>query len=129
MTPIFEEGILLEAGQELPNLNGPGYWPSFAGTYRYETIFQQPKENGRIYCLVLPEASDSVRVELNGVELGFLAGFPARVDITDALKEGVNALILDVTNTLVWRVKDGASTHLQIPATGITAVPVIEWFD
>ncbi len=127
--PVFEEGVLLKAGQRLPNLNGPGYWPSFAGTYRYETSFEQAKENGRKYYLVLPEASDSVHVELNGVELGFLAGFPARVDITDALKAGENALTLDVTNTLVWRIKDGASTHLQIPATGITAAPVIEWFD
>lgn len=126
--PVFEEAALLKAGEELPNLNGPDYWPSFVGIYRYETGFEQAKEKGRRYYLVLPEASDSVRVELNGVDLGFLAGFPARVEITDALKEGENSLTLDVTNTLVWRIKDGASTHLQVPATGITAVPVIEWY-
>lgn len=126
--PVYEEAAVLRAGEALPNLNGPDYWPSFVGIYRYETGFEQAKGKGRRYYLVLPEASDSVRVELNGVDLGFLAGFPSRVEITDALKEGENSLTLDVTNTLVWRIKDGASTHLQVPATGITAVPVIEWY-
>lgn len=127
--PVFEEAAVLRAGEELPNLNGPDYWPSFVGIFRYETEFEQKMEQGGRYYLVLPEASDSVRVELNGADLGFLAGFPSRVEITEALREGKNALVLEVTNTLVWRIKDGASTHLQVPATGITAVPVIEWYE
>ena len=127
-TPVFEEGAVLRAGEALPNLNGPDYWPDFVGIFRYETEFEQAKEKDRRYYLVLPEASDSVRVLLNGVDLGFLAGFPARVEITDALREGENVLVLEVTNTLVWRIKDGASTHLQVPATGITEAPVVEWY-
>lgn len=31
--------------------------------------------------------------------------------------------------TLVWSRKDGASTHLQIPATGITEIPVVECYE
>ena len=126
--PVFQEGAVLRAGEALPNLNGPDYWPDFVGIFRYETEFEQAKEKDRRYYLVLPEASDSVRVLLNGVDLGFLAGFPARVEITDALRDGENALALEVTNTLVWRIKDGASTHLQVPATGITEAPVVEWY-
>lgn len=125
METEFSGETILKAGEELPNLNGPGYWPDFTGTYRYEGSFVWKKEPGAGYCLLLPEASDSVRIWLNGLDLGYQAGFPARVDITDALAEGENRLVLDVTTTLVWKRKDGASTHLQVQATGITMEPVI----
>ncbi len=124
----FAEELLLKAGEELPNLNGPGYWPAFTGTYRYEGAFVQEKAAGQRYMLMLPEASDCVRVWINGTDRGYLAGFPGRVDITEALCDGENRLILEVTTTLVWKRKDGASTHLQIPATGITKEPVLEWY-
>ena len=129
----FTGETVLKAGQELPNLNGPGYWPAFTGTYRYEGSFVPEeiglvKEEGKRYCLLLPEASDCVRVRLNGTDCGWLAGFPARADITDALVRGENRLVLEVTTTLVWQRKDGASTHLQVQASGITRNPVIEKF-
>ena len=120
---------LLRAGEELPNLSGPGYWPSFTGVYRYECLFQGEKEDRKCYKLLIPEASDCVRVKLNDTDLGFLAGFPARADITAALKDGENRLELQVFTTLVWSRKDGASTHLQIPATGITEIPVVECYE
>lgn len=87
------------------------------------------KEDGKCYKLLIPEASDCVRVKLNDTDLGFLAGFPARADITAALKDGENRLELQVFTTLVWSRKDGASTHLQIPATGITEIPVVECYE
>lgn len=127
--PVFEEGTVIKAGRELPNLNSPDYWPSFVGIYRYETAFRQEKRAGKRYMLVLPEASDCVKVILNGTDLGFMAGFPGRTEITGALTDGENCLILEAATTLVWRRKDGASTHLQVPATGITAAPVIECYD
>ena len=120
---------MLRAGEELPNLNEPGYWPSFTGVYRYECLFQGKKEDRKCYKLLIPEASDCVRVKLNDTDLGFLAGFPARADITAALKDGENRLELQVFTTLVWSRKDGASTHLQIPATGITEIPVVECYE
>lgn len=126
---FFGEKALIKAGEQLPGLNSPGYWPDFTGTYRYEGEFCAQKETGRSYCLRLPEASDSVRVMLNGRDYGFLAGFPARVEITDALEDGSNRLVLEVSTTLVWSRKDGASTHLMVPATGITEEPELEMFD
>lgn len=125
----FTGETLLKAEKELPNLNGPGYWPAFTGTYRYKGSFQGKKEEGKRYKLLLPEASDSVRILLNGRDCGWAAGFPAHVDITETLLSGENSLVLDVVTTLVWERKDGASTHLQIPATGITKAPVIECYE
>ena len=120
------EEIFLLAGQPLPNLNGPGYWPSFVGSYVYEGSFDQKKKEGMRYFLLFPEASDSIRVVLNGRDLGFLAGFPARVEITKALTEVLNQIRVEVTTTLVWKLKDGASTHLQVPPTGMTKQPVLQ---
>ena len=124
----FKEEIVLRVGEELPNLNGPGFFPSYSGTYRYEAYFTCKKEAGRRYQLFLPEASDCVRVVLNGRDCGWLAGFPSRAEITDTLVSGENKLELYVAVTLVWDRKDGASTHLQIPATGITKEPILETY-
>ena len=123
-----EEELVLNGAELLPNLNGPEYFPSFAGVFRYQGIFVQKLVEGRRYLLCIPEASDSVRVVMNQKELGWQAGFPARVDITEALAEGENLLTLEVANTPVWQRKDGASTHLQLQATGITKPPVIETY-
>lgn len=124
----FKEEIVLRAGEELPNLNGPGFFPSYSGTYRYEASFSCKKEAGRRYKLFLPEASDCVRVVLNGRDCGWMAGFPSRAEIKDKLVSGENRLELYVAVTLVWDRKDGASTHLQIPATGITKEPILETY-
>ena len=120
------EALRLPAGEPLPNLNGPGYWPSFVGTYVYEGSFCQKKEDGKRYFLLFEEVSDSLRLVLNGEDLGFLAGFPARVEITRALARGGNRIRVEVTTTLVWKLKDGASTHLQVPASGMTKPPVVQ---
>ncbi len=120
------EALRLPAGEPLPNLNGPGYWPSFVGTYVYEGSFCQKKEDGKRYFLLFEEVSDSLRLVLNGEDLGFLAGFPARVEITRALARGGNRIRVEVTTTLVWKLKDGASTHLQVPASGMTKPPVLQ---
>lgn len=121
-----EEELILKGTEPLPNLNGPEYFPSFVGIFRYQGIFTQKMEEGRTYLLCIPEASDSVRVVLNDKDLGWQAGFPGRVDITGVLAEGENRLTLEVANTPVWQRKDGASTHLQLQATGITKPPVVE---
>ena len=83
---------------------------------------------GQHYSLKFPEAADCLKVKLNGEDVGYLAGFPAKVEITDALLDGENHLEIKVDTTLVWKLKDGASTHLQLPATGITEAPVIETY-
>jgi len=127
----FGDMLLIKAGEPLPNLNGPEYYPSFTGTYRYEGEFDLEEkldleeEAGGDFYLLLPEVSDSVHIRLNDMDLGYMAGFPGRIYIGDALKQGRNKLVMEVTTTLVWERKDGASTHLQIPASGITKDPFI----
>lgn len=121
----FDQPISIAGGLELPNLNGADYYPGFVGTYRYEGDFSCSIQKNCDYSLYFPEASDSLRLWVNGEDMGYLTGFPGSVNITEAIKEGSNRLVIDVTNTLVWERKDGASTHLQIPPTGITQAPCL----
>lgn len=120
--------LQLKADKELPNMNGRGYFPAYTGSYLYTGSFTWKKNEGEHYSLKFPEAADCLRVKLNGEDVGYLAGFPAKVEVTDALLDGENHLEIKVDTTLVWKLKDGASTHLQVSATGITEAPVIETY-
>lgn len=116
----------IQSADEMPNLNGKGYLPGFTGCYRYEGELFVEKEEGKTYLLHLLEAADCVKIFVNQIDCGCAAGFPSRTDITEALKNGGNEIRIEVMTTLVWERKDGASTHLQIPASGITKAPEIE---
>lgn len=118
-------------GEKYPNMNGLEGDPGFTGTYRYEGNFSFKKEAvcQHRYFLKIPGAEDTARLFLNGIDLGCLAGFPNRTEVTDALITGQNALCIEVTTTLVWERKDGASTHLQISPTGLWEAPVLEEYD
>lgn len=118
-------------GEKYPNMNGLEGDPGFTGTYRYEGNFSFKKEAvcQHRYFLKIPGAGDTVQLFLNGIDLGCLAGFPNRTEVTDALITGQNALCIEVTTTLVWERKDGASTHLQISPTGLWEAPVLEEYD
>ncbi|WP_281550230.1 hypothetical protein [Murimonas intestini] len=124
----FEEYVTLPPAALLPNLNGPGYDIGFTGTYRYEGSFVLEKEEGVRYFLKFPEASDALCLYINDREAGWLGNFPGRVEVTELVLDGENRIRADVTTTLVWERRDGASTHLQIPASGITMQPVLEMY-
>ncbi len=119
----FKRIAKLAPGLEFPNMNLLD--PRFAGTYRYEGSFHVKKGENR-YLLCLPCAGDIARIFLNGKDCGYIVNFPGRTDITKALADGENTLCIEVTTTLVWERRDGASTHLQIKATGLEAAPVLE---
>ena len=55
-----------------------------------------------------------------------MVGFPGRKDLTRAVADGTNVLRIDVATTMVWKMRDGASTHLQIFPAGLTEKPSVE---
>ena len=126
--PNFRKVLDIPKGAEMPNLNGPGYFPGFSGFYRYKGSFRINVEPGARFMLKFPKVNDCSVVFVNGTEAGFLIGSPDRLDITEFVKPGVNELIVDVSNTLVWQVQDGASTQMQIEPTGITERPLLETY-
>ena len=122
----FTPFIKIEQKEELVNLNGPKFDPCFTGFYRYETNFSVNKKEGVRYFLKIEKGGDTAQVFVNGIDCGYQAEFPGRTEITGALTDGENKLCLEFSTTLVWKRKDGASTHLQLSGTGLLSCPVIE---
>ncbi|TAP45158.1 glycoside hydrolase [Arthrobacter sp. S39] len=94
-------------------LNGPAPWSGpgadahaldvkyFSGTATYRHTFSADPAMlgaGRRVVLDLGDVSDLAEVRLNGHNVGTLWTYPFRVDITDAVRAGTNALEIAVTN-------------------------------
>ncbi len=123
----FTPAGLSVSGNDLPNMNAPAYFPEFSGTYRYEGSFVFSSEaEAKQVTLFFAEIGDCARVYLNGKEAGLLMGSRERLDVTNLICEGENRITVDVTNTLVWQVKDPVSTQIQLDPTGMTVAPVLE---
>ncbi|MCX6901866.1 MAG: glycosyl hydrolase [Verrucomicrobia bacterium] len=76
--------------------------PGFCGTVRYTKEFNVPRsfaDARRELHLDLGEVKYSARVRLNGKDLGALAWRPFRWPVGDAIREGVNILEIEITNT------------------------------
>lgn len=72
----------------------------YSGSARYQTEFAfsgDPTDAGG-YALDLGKVHDTAAVRLNGVDLGVVWCSPWRVDITRALRKGMNRLEIEVVN-------------------------------
>lgn len=121
--PEFEKKLTLKAGEKLPNMNGKGYFPKFTGTFRYEGTLHLQHAEGKKYTISFPALGDCGEVWINDQYAGMMIGNPYLVDITSNVVKGDNKLVIEVTNTLVWQVHDGQSTHMQLNPTGMTQIP------
>lgn len=112
---------------ELKSINAPGEFPRFSGTIRYlgSFIFNSSKKNNQKWILEFPSISDGMTLYVNGKKIGMFLGSPYRADVTAMLQEGENWLIIEIVNTLTWRVHDGQSTHMQMKPTGMVKSPVL----
>lgn len=72
----------------------------YSGTATYTASFKAPSyKKGNRVMLDLSGLHDVATVKVNGVDCGIVWAAPYSVDITDALRKGVNELTVDVTNT------------------------------
>ena len=90
--------------------------PGFSGRIRYTAAFEGRRES---LALDLGEVGQTARLWLNGRDLGVRVCPPYRYDLTDALRDGENELVIEVSNTLANTVRDGFSAFMAIPATGL----------
>ena len=125
----FEEKMVIKAKEELPNLNGPKYYTGFSGTFRYEGSFTVNGLKDRRCRLYLRNVGDCAEITVNGKDAGILLASPDRIDLTGLLQEGENSLRIDVTNTLVWKMRDGVSTFAMLKPTGLLEKPVLEFYE
>lgn len=124
--PHFEKALTLQKGEALPNMNGAGYFPRFSGTFRYTAEFDLP--DGALaegaFRLELPQVGDCAEVFVNGEYAGMAIGRPFCFCLSGLLKAR-NRISIEVTNTPVWQVHDGQSTHVQLAPTGLLKAPVL----
>lgn len=81
----------------------------YSGTVTYKTSFKWSKKpKGRIL-LSVGKVADVATVRINGISCGIVWTAPYEVDVTDALKKGVNILQIEVTNTWANAIKGADS--------------------
>jgi len=100
----------------------------FSGTARYVKTLQVPEAmigQGRRLHLDLGQVEVIAEVKLNGKDLGILWKPPFRVDVTDAVKAGDNALEVRVTNLWVNRLI--GDEQLPEDARRHAAGNLVEW--
>ena len=96
----------------------------YSGTALYRQSFNEHPDpsvsHGRVL-LDLGEVNNIARVRLNGVDCGVAWTFPYTVDITNAVKSGVNELEIEVTNTWANRLTGDRSLPENKRITWTTA--------
>lgn len=84
-------------------LEGDPY-ASFSGTARYSVRFDKPGAEAEAWSLDLGKVFTSVKVTLNGRDLGALIGPDFRITFDDELLKESNTLELDVSNLMANRI-------------------------
>jgi hypothetical protein len=114
--PVFTPWRTLES---LINLCQPGLLPDFSGTIRYDTRFDSHAPTGKSVFLDLGEVGEAAQAWLNGTLLGTRICRPYSFDATPAIRPGENTLRIEVTNTLVYALKDDFSRYINQEPSGL----------
>ena len=103
---------------ELFRITGQDAWPHFSGQVRYETVIKLT-EAGR-WGIDLGEVGVTANLTVNGEDLGMRICPPYRWDISGQAREGENKIVVEVANTLIYRLgKDRCSEFLQVGPSGL----------
>ena len=94
------------------NVTGPDFKPTFSGKMRYS--FKINVEKGDRVTLDLGRVGTSAKLMINGKDMGVRFTAPFAFDVTDAVKEGENDVVVTVGNTLTQKVRDRFSFNMQI---------------
>lgn len=123
--PDFHPYAQLET---LVDINAPDQLPAFTGTIRYETDFCIERIGQA--AIRLSEVYETAEVWLNGQYAGLCISTPYVFDVTGALKQGENKLVIEVTNTLAKQEADFCSAIVpQEPGGMLSAPELIYWED
>lgn len=113
--PEFKEWGKLAA---LQNMSAPDVLPRFSGTFRYETEFEWSQSADSIL-LELGEVYETAEVWLNGKQAGVRICPPYQLEMNDLVRQGINKLVIEVTNTLVKDQHDYLSAFSQQEPSGL----------
>lgn len=125
--PEKQEFIPYKETADLFDITAFGEKPGFSGKMRYEASFDV--KNGEMPVgLDLGTVGQTARVTLNGKDLGIRICQPYSFDISGAVREGENKLMIEVSNTLANQVQEYFSYYLPIPASGLIGPVKLAYF-
>lgn len=115
--PIFAP---FRSTDTLFNITGRDGLPRFSGHMQYETTFPMDGVLEHMQVILdLGVVGESASLLVNGVDIGDAIVPPYRFDITDALVDGVNSVVVEVTNHYGWAMRDGFSKYLAFEPSGL----------
>lgn len=103
---------------ELSNLTANNWHPHFSGTIRYKTELTSDRE-GEWDGIDLGEVGETAKVWINGQLVGSKISPPYRFWVKDAFIAGTNQIEVEVTNTLVHKIRDAFSRHMPVEPSGL----------
>ena len=92
--------------------------PHFSGKMRY-TFTLDVEEVYAGATLDLGRVGQTARLWVNGTDVGIRITEPYAFPVADLLTKGRNTVTVEVSNTLVGKVRDGFSCHMAIPPSGL----------
>jgi len=111
-----EDYVLYKKDTKAININAKDEIPDFCGFIRYEAEFDADAEFKFIEFDYIGEAG---HLYINDIDCGCCISKPYRYCVADALKNGKNKLILDVTTNRAYKEKDRLSKYLLLQPTGV----------
>jgi hypothetical protein len=94
----------------------------YSGTVIYTNKFSLPEKNSKEKVILnLKEIHNIATIKINGIECGTLWTQPYRLDITNAVKEGINEISIEVTNTWANRLIGDQRLPVERRVTWTTA--------
>ncbi|MCD9021488.1 glycosyl hydrolase [Cohnella silvisoli] len=115
--PDFE---LEEKIHGLGNISLPEILPDFSGTIKYETTFEfERSQSVSKVILDLGEVYEIADVWMNDIHLGVRICSPYTFEAVKQLKDGINSLRIEVTNTLVRKMPSAFDRSMPQEPSGL----------
>lgn len=122
--PAFETEVPLKKLAPVSEVEG---WEEICGTLRYRgTFLNENEEIAKKAVLRIEESFETTEVFVNGQSAGVKICGPYEYDITPWIKQGINELDIEVTNTLGTAIRDGISQYLMIEPFGVRGNVTVE---
>lgn len=126
---IFEDLSAFESAGRFDsffNVTGPDFKPTFSGKMRYTFNIDARKRDKVV--LDLGRVGHCATLKVNGKEMGTRFTAPYVFDITDAISDGNNEIVVTVGNTLAQAIRDRFSFNMLIAPAGLLGEMKIKYY-
>ena len=108
------------------NVTGPDFKPTFSGRMKYTFSIDAEKRDKVV--LDLGRVGHCASLKVNGKDMGTRFTAPYVFEVTDAITEGKNEVVVTVGNTLAQAVRDRFSFNMLIAPAGLLGEMKIKYY-